>query len=205
MNRFGNDAGRLELVHRSADVRQDPALERRGCTARTTRRTTCRSPSTSWVIGVARAGVADDLPVARLGATGGVPSLGLSMPHVLAAGDPVRRVRLVRLERRDEPRGRIARARRVGEREAGRRDLAERGSRRAVGDGRRSSSAPCRDRRTRSQRGRRSCGRRVLSPPSPPNGETIELAPGSSRDTPLSCRPPQIASPPPPGAGPASA
>src|SRR5881392_1585127 len=43
----------------------------------------------------------------------------------------------------------------------------------------------------------------MLSPPSPPNGETISVAPGLSSETPLSCRPPQIASPP--ATGPASA
>src|SRR5215472_2215374 len=34
------------------------------------------------------------------------------------------------------------------------------------------------------------------SPPSPPCGETMLLAPGRSRLTPLSCRPPQMSTPP---------
>ena len=35
-------------------------------------------------------------------------------------------------------------------------------------------------------------GSTMTSPPSPPNGETICLAPGLSRPTPLSCMPPQM-------------
>ena len=42
-----------------------------------------------------------------------------------------------------------------------------------------------------------------VSPPSPPNGETIVEAPGRSNDSPLSCSPPHNASPP--VTGPASA
>src|SRR5216683_4890924 len=40
-------------------------------------------------------------------------------------------------------------------------------------------------------------GLTITSPPSPPNGETMALAPGRSRPTPLSCMPPQMSSPPP--------
>src|SRR6185503_7760630 len=39
-------------------------------------------------------------------------------------------------------------------------------------------------------------GSTSVSPPSPPKGETIVERLGSRSDSPLSCRPPQIASPP---------
>src|SRR5207247_874596 len=66
---------------------------------------------------IAGAGVVDDLPVTGRRSAARVPALALVVPEVLATSDPVVDVRRVRAERRDEARVRVARARRVGERE----------------------------------------------------------------------------------------
>src|SRR5207249_6190754 len=75
--------------------------------------------------GVARSSVEDRLPVARGGRARGVPALALVVPYELAGRDPVVDVLDVGAVGRYEPRLRVARARRVGERRARRRDLGE--------------------------------------------------------------------------------